>query len=117
MSSTSTSTALCFSYPPFFLWPHHSDSYCRGLDPADPTFAKASQTDVCGLHGDVVHRRHTIGEKDQYKESGEELVKLFSAPKVLMHADNHRPLPAKKAAALPLAQAMLDFINAKTAEA
>ena len=58
---------------------------------------------------------HTIGDQDEYKESGEQLALLYATPKVLTHADNHRPLPSKKAAALHIVGEILDFINAKTA--
>jgi hypothetical protein len=43
-------------------------------------------------------------------------VQLYSNPKLIMHADDHRPLPSQKDAAVHVAAEILAFIDECTKE-
>jgi len=58
---------------------------------------------------------HVIGEKDDYREKSEVLVKLYANPTVVYHPEQHRPLPGKKAQAVEIVDKIIAFVGQHTA--
>jgi hypothetical protein len=54
---------------------------------------------------------HIVGQKDEYLDGLKRAIPVYDSPRVIWHAEGHRPFPAAKPAALLIVDQILNFVD------